>query len=168
MRQRTVLICCAVARPARALAAKASVKVTQTSDRDCGLSSRAALATFDPDGSCWRTAQTSWITDGDRYSATWPRAGMTASGTAYQLPPLAPLTAATGYSRWPTPLASDEKRCREFSLDSLRRTALKRPSMSNLPEWVAVECGGYPTPEFVEWLMGLPVGWTDIEASETL
>jgi len=27
--------------------------------------------------------------------------------------------------------------------------------------------GGQLNPEFVEWLMGFPIGWTDLDASET-
>jgi hypothetical protein len=44
------------------------------------------------------------------FSETWPRAGMTRSGTAYRLRPLAPLTGGTGYGSLPTPKATDADR----------------------------------------------------------
>jgi hypothetical protein len=55
----------------------------------------------------WRTSQLSLLEEWSVFSGTWPRAGMTRSGTAYPLRPLAPLTAATGSGLWPTPSKSD-------------------------------------------------------------
>jgi 5-methylcytosine-specific restriction endonuclease McrA len=40
------------------------------------------------------------------FSGTWPRAGMTRSGIAYRLRPLAPLTGGTGSGSLPTPSAT--------------------------------------------------------------
>jgi integrase len=57
-----------------------------------GQSTPAWLASFDPDTSSWRTSQLSLLGGLDEFSGTWPRSGMTRSGTAYQLQPLAPLT----------------------------------------------------------------------------
>jgi hypothetical protein len=43
------------------------------------------------------------------FSPTWPRAGMTRSGTAFPLRPLAPLTKETGSGSWPTPRVAAER-----------------------------------------------------------
>jgi hypothetical protein len=43
----------------------------------------------------------------DEFSETWPRAGMTRSGIAYLLRPLAPLTGGTGFGSLPTPAAKE-------------------------------------------------------------
>ena len=67
------------------------------------------FASFDPLSSSWKTSQRSLVEDLERFSETWPRSGMMLGGTAYQLPPLAPHTAATGSGLLPTPEASNTK-----------------------------------------------------------
>ena len=44
----------------------------------------------------------------------------------------------------------------------------KRPSSGgdDLVTAVARKCGGQLNPAWVEWLMGFPIGWTDLEVSE--
>jgi hypothetical protein len=72
-----------------------------------GQSTPVSLASFDPDTSSWRTSQLSLLGGSEPFSETWPRSGMTRSGTAYQLAPLAPLTGGTAPGSWPTPTAMD-------------------------------------------------------------
>jgi hypothetical protein len=62
--------------------------------------------------------------------------------------------------RWPTPVASDAW------TDGLKSSQQKDGSRHslNLPSAV----GGRLNPTWVEWLMGFPTGWTDLEDSETL
>jgi len=78
-----------------------------------GRSSLDSFASLNPDGSWRKTCQGySQVTlDGSlaTFSGTWPRSGMTVSGTAYQRVPLAPLTDATACGSWPTPCAEDAK-----------------------------------------------------------
>jgi len=59
----------------------------------------------DPDTRSWRTCEGCLDGGWETYSETWPRSGMTRSGTAYQLLPSVPLTSVTGRSFWPTPTA---------------------------------------------------------------
>ena len=61
--------------------------------------------------------------------------------------------------RWPTPVASDSY---SHNLKSSQQTEGSRHSL-NLPTAV----GGALNPEWVEWLMGFPTGWTDLKDSET-
>jgi hypothetical protein len=72
-----------------------------------GASTPAWLASYDPATSSWRTSQLSLLGGLAEFSATWPRSGMTRSGTAFRLQPLVPLTDATGSGLWPTPNAAD-------------------------------------------------------------
>lgn len=74
-----------------------------------GLSSPESFASYDPDGSCWRTSQLCLDGDLEMFSGTFPRAGMTRSGIAFRLQPLAPLTGGTGSGLLPTPAARDWK-----------------------------------------------------------
>jgi hypothetical protein len=128
-----------------------------------GPFSPSAFAYFDPAMHCWRTLQGTLVSDSDRFSQTWPRSGMTQDGIAYQLPPSAPRIFATGSSLWPTPVASDWKNSgfppAAANWDSLPGKLMKRG--------LAKSGDGHLNPTWVEWLMGFPEGWTDLEHSET-
>src|SRR3990172_4192213 len=69
-----------------------------------------SFASFSLATSCWRTYQVSFLQDTLEQSwVTFPRAGMIANGTAYQLRPLAPITreivygSSDGIEPWPSP-----------------------------------------------------------------
>lgn len=68
------------------------------------------LARWNPTRDCWETTQQASLLSEhlDVFLATWPASGMTRSGTAYELPTLAPLMAGSGSSSLlPTPRTSD-------------------------------------------------------------
>ena len=79
--------------------------------RDSGTSSRASFASLSLDGSwlkmCRGCYQLTLDGEWERYSETWPRAGMTRNGIAYRQPPSAPRTSVTGSSSWDTPSVAD-------------------------------------------------------------
>ena len=58
---------------------------------------------------------------------------------------------------WPTPVASDKNGTHGGNMHGNLRTALHE----------AGETGGQLNPMWVEWLMGYPIGWTELNASET-
>jgi hypothetical protein len=71
---------------------------------------RKSFADYDPATRSWRTFQGSLFAEWETFSGSWPRAGMTRNGIAYQRPPSAPLIreTASGSSpetpeKWPTP-----------------------------------------------------------------
>lgn len=68
----------------------------------------------------------------------------------------------THYKLWPTPNATDYK-------GASTRTPGKERSLcdDDLPTRVARESSGQLNPTWVEWLMGFPLGWTDLEDLET-
>ena len=196
-----------------------------------GPSSPALFASLDPDGS-WRKTYPDCCPvrlDGSSvpFSETWPRAGMTRSGRAYQLQPLVRLTDATECGSWPTPTAEEAthpgrtvtKPGQKFHLtvaaqmwptpcaedaktvpyqkgDGGKRypmllgavapermwpTPTSRDYRSpGTPEWLEqrlVESsrgqplteaiGGQLNPDWVEWLMAYPIGWTACAAWAT-
>jgi hypothetical protein len=94
---------------------------------------------------------------------------MTRSGTAYPLPTLArPLTGrgGTDVGLWPTPTATDHKgRCYHGNLHGNYWLAL--PGAISLTEGRGVQSPVKINPAFLEWLMGFPVGHTELPASET-
>jgi hypothetical protein len=73
----------------------------------------------------------------------------------------APLTAVTASSLWPTPTVSDAKRHAPETPDDKRR----RGSHTGVCLTDAV--GGSPHPDFLDWLMGFPIGWTEHPLSVT-
>ena len=117
-----------------------------------GLTPFASLVRSDRSGFYWRMSQGCLALTGisDAYSGTWPRAGMMRGGTVYRLPPSVPRTAVTGYGLWPTPTAGEWKR---------RRHASGGPTLHQAV-CEAEGRGGGLNPEWVEWLMGWPIGHT--------
>lgn len=208
-----------------------------------GPGSPTWCAWYDPPTSSWRTSQLSFemLTPSGGSSPTWPRAGMTRTGTAFRLRPSAPRTSVTGSSwlptpsatpygsnqspspgaairpsldsmarsgLWPTPKAADGERGGRGDLLAMVRTGRDSrrrrwptpttqdaendggPSQlrrKTLPLNAAVKVWPTPTasrrsglqshgrtaipgqlnPTWVEWLMGFPLGWTDLKGSET-
>lgn len=64
--------------------------------------------------------------------------------------------------RWPTPRAQDGKHAGVTKTPTVIRRVAN--GQANLAEAVLVEVsGGSLNPNWVEWLMGFPPGWTDLE-----
>jgi 5-methylcytosine-specific restriction endonuclease McrA len=170
---------------ARTSATPALEPVSPVNDRVFGASTPDSFANYDPVTSSWRTSQLSLLGEWGEFSGTWPRAGMTRSGTAYQLHPSAPLTGETGSGSWPTPTARDYKDTGENfnwqkAADKARlagvvlRRAWATPTSSDGSggpgssgrdggDNLRTQVGGSLNPTWVEWLMGFPLGHTVCE-----
>ena len=76
-----------------------------------GTTSPPPFAYYDPASLCWRTYEDCLPLAVEGYSGvfsgTWPRAGMTRNGSAYELPMSAHHMADSVYSLLPTPKTSD-------------------------------------------------------------
>ena len=159
-----------------------------------GLMSPVPFAFYDHDGCCWRTSQGTFPWASDKFSAIWPRAGTTRNGIASQRQPSAPLTDVTGFTLLPTQTVNDSKN--DGSPSQMRRNSLALNSLVKLWPTPTARLGtqrgaqakryhnpdrsydlddavaasgqtGQLNPTWVEWLMGFPTGWTDLEHSET-
>ena len=158
-------------------------ETAQTTPDTFGPVSPTAFAYFDHDSRCWKTLQATFHWDLEMYKPTWPRSGTTQNGIAYQLQPSAPRTSVIAYSlslhetmewtptltfqaMWPTPtygkLAGGSAAVNHIK-------AKHQAGQITEEEMKAMQAGngGKLNPEWVEWLMGFPIGWTDLEASET-
>lgn len=71
-----------------------------------GRSSRASFAFLDPDSSCWKTSQATFLLGLDEFSETWPDAGTMRSGSVYEHLTSERPTCASASSSWPTASAS--------------------------------------------------------------
>lgn len=126
------------------------------SGRECGSTWRASLAKYDPVSSSWKTAQPSLLEDLEPSLVTWPQSGMTRNGECWERPALERRTSVTGCGLWlPTPTAHNAK-------EAAHPSEYKR----NCPT-LATHAGGPLNPQWTEWLMGWPIGWTDLKPLET-
>lgn len=235
------LILSAAVSRAKTLAWQAKEPGLQEKGPVFGMSSLGSLANFDPATSSWRTSQRCLLGGWIPFSETWPRSGMTQSGTLYQLQPLVPRTGEIASGLWPTPTADKcigvaptqemaerfrrkgssgsfveavaarlwptpcasrmpcegtVRLCRQRWINGdatleeasaiagrdVRKSQGKVPAMlptptcedaknngnasrnnRNMPPLNAV-AGGALNPTWVEWLMGFPLGWTDLDA----
>jgi hypothetical protein len=120
-----------------------------------GLTPSESFATWDPASASWKTSRASKRKSTSAASSvTWPRAGSMRNGIAYPRPPSAPLTRGTASGYWPTPCARDWK-----SHHNKTCWDNARPLNETI--------GGQLNPTWVEWLMGWPIGWTDLEPLAT-
>ncbi len=93
--------------PARTSPTPESEPESTVNARDCGASTPGSFARYDPATSSWKTSQLCLDGEWSEFSETWPRAGMTRNGRAFELPMLAPRTEESESGLWPTPQAHD-------------------------------------------------------------
>ena len=148
-------------------------------DPGCGLSSPESFANYDHASSSWRTSQVSLLGGWVEFLETWPRAGTTRNGRAFQRPPLVPHISENGFSYLPTPDASlgMEMDPMHDALSCIRRDRGEpRPSGAKIgsslrwcPEFIRewLRTGGELNPEWTEVLMGFPKGWLSYVRTET-
>jgi len=123
----------------------------------------------------------------ESFCQNWPRQGLMLNGAVYPQQEWERPTSAGGSSLWPTPTVSPTRPC-EGNVRLLRAKVL----VGDIPESEAMAMlngkspleaqGKLPAadqapsqdrhigslnPEWVEWLQGFPIGWTDLEPSET-
>jgi hypothetical protein len=67
--------------------------------------------------------------------------------------------------RWPTPNACQGHNNSAMNSGQAGRAMLAKAASS--PDEAKQMAGGKLNPTWVEWLMGLPLGWTALDASET-
>lgn len=146
-------------------------------DRVSTSSSSGSFASFDPDTSAWRTSGGSRSGGSIASSERWPKWGTTRSGSAFAARTSERLIDASERSSWPTPTRSDAKLSRRhgYMTEGNPGTTLTDAVVSH--HGGETRGGGrkhaapfVPNPDFVEWLMGFPEGWTrsdDSELSET-
>ena len=182
--------------PAKTSALQEKAQASTGNDLACGVTWRGSLARFDPDSSLWKTAQPSLLGDSEECSVIWPRSGMTAGGQCWELPMLGRRINATGSGLWvPTPCATDAGSGRmNTSIGSSNprpmlalmarknlwptpticgnhnRKGASATSGDGLATAVLAHTavvGGQLNPKWVEWLIGWPIGHTDLKRSET-
>jgi len=149
-----------------------------------------SLASYDQESSSWRTSQLCLFEEDAKSLDRLPRSGIAQNGQLYPLEIWGPVISDVDGLQLPTPTASDPDK---HSTGGLHRLIVKGAKYSagdyrNLPTptaHLAKESGCASdhekrklishfqkkdtgerqvlSPLFVEWMMGFPIGWTDLE-----
>ena len=176
------------------LGSLASLSASQESEKApttsaiCGQRPLKSSKPSNRNGLSWKTSQDYWVSiDTLRQSSkTFPKRGMMCAGFVCPLPKLErrtkesgcgswlPTPSASSYGSnqggarknvWPTPRAVDFKGCVHKEAAQKARDRGFNPSLQEL---VAEKSnGGRLNPTWVEWLMGWPIGSTDLKPLET-
>jgi hypothetical protein len=150
---------------------------------DCGGTWPEWFAKFDRVSSSWKTRQCSLLAGLDAFSGTWPRWGMMRGGVCWELTtpghrtgenesgfwptPCLPGNGGSHGKRklkarlWPTPQASDNRDRGNLGMPAILRRQ-KKGKQIGLGQSVS-DTSGALSPDWVEWLMGWPIGWTDLK-----
>ena len=129
-------------------------KPGKTTPGICGLEQLSAFAWYDRNLSYWRTYQPSLIsTISDKFSETWPRQGLMQAGVCWALTIVEPTIGENDSGFWPTPRAEQS-------------TTI---SYGKETSWAMAKrlYGGDRVCLCQEWLMGWPIGWTDLKPLAT-
>jgi hypothetical protein len=163
-------------------------------EADYGENLQGLLARYDPDTHSLKTAQCSLFADLIESSVILHRWGILQNGALYPHPISGLGTNDKEYGLWPTPTASQRGDCpserarRSPCLASMvkyptpqasdnrdrgnmqdesikRRIAIEK--QIGLSAFVKEQAGpGSLSPDWTEWLMGWPIGWTDLKPLE--
>jgi hypothetical protein len=179
----------------RTLVPQEKAQELMENDQECGEKWLASFVKYDLDTSSWRTHQCSLLGDLDEFLETWPQWGLMRNGECWEQRTLEQTIRGTesGLSpngvdsfhtpnttgldggsnsrkalrkkmeKWPTPVTRDYKDT--GTKESMTRALNKRES-PGLALLVGAETGGKLNPTWVEWLMGWPLGWTDLKRLE--
>jgi len=140
-------------------------------DRDLDYGSRwqESSMRFDPITSCWKTHLCLWEEDLPWSLVILPRWGLMRSGIVFQHQSAERPITVIASGLLPTPRASMGNHgiawCRA-------RTGDHRHNLEDYLGWKHLEAGGEETPglnacpDYVEWLMMWPLGWTDLKPLE--
>lgn len=126
-----------------------------------GLKWPASSAKYNRDTCLWKIHPCLFPEDSIECFPTLPRCGSMRNGNLSERVASVPIIHDCGRGFWPTPKAADYKGA--VAKDAAAK-ARSRGFNPNLPELVAeMEGGGQLNPEFHEWLMGWPIGWTALK-----
>lgn len=147
---------------ARTLAQMVMAPASTGAVPDCGLKWRESSVRYDLHSSAWKIRHGSEEKVLPWWSVTLPKWGIAVSGFVFQHRTAARPMKETGCGLWPTAKATIRGDCPS---ERLRRTpdlpsAIK---MRPLPDGSEPPQDGQLNPEWVEWFMGWPIGWTELK-----
>ena len=162
------LMSSAAAFHAKTSAMQGLAQVSTASAAAYGANMHGSFAKFDHASYSWKTSQLSLDGGLAEFSGTWPQAGMMRNGNASELMQLALRKRGSASGYWQTPTTRDGKGQSGLG-NRIKRGRNGRLHVANLCDQI-VDTGRRDlvrSPTFREWLMGLPIGWTDVRQSAT-
>ena len=169
--------------PARTYPAPEKEQGLTGRDQVCGDTWRELLVKFDQSSAWWKTAHCLWDEVLPESSVTLPKWGMMRDGECWEREMPEHLTSATGSGLLATPTATANQLspsmmkhpgCRKWWPTPC---AVQGHNVGTMLEWGGSQnwgrkempelARGSLNPNWVEWLMGWPIGWTDLSALET-
>ena len=183
------------AEDSRAKTSQALARGPESQANEAGFGQKwpESLAKYDPNTHSWRTPQCLLFEDSTECLETFPRWGSMLNGELWERTMSQLRTAETESGLWPTPCASEArqgyqnrnngKKGTQESLSTKVMDAEKfatpqsrdwRSPAGKLDRWnnpdrsrnLNDQIGGQLNPNWVEWLMGWPIGWTDLNPLE--
>jgi hypothetical protein len=152
------------------------------SDQVCGEKWQGSFAKYDPDTHSLRTHQCLLLEDLTESCQTLPAWGLMRNGECWEQPTLELRIRGTESGLWRTPQAANAKSSivQKGYTTNLTHQVMKWPTPTahnaketNAPSegkrnepTLASRVGGKLNPTWVEWLMGWPLGWTDLKPLE--
>ena len=162
---------CAEGSPVRTLVLQETGLGLKEKEAVSGKKCHGLFARLDQESSLWKTPQL-WLFEGLESSLeTWPRWGMMQNGECFLLPMLEHSTSARESGSWPTPRKSlIAAACTMATVANIKnpRGNLEEVIFSraeNKQDADFLKSG--VNPEFCEWLMVWPIGWTGLEPLAT-
>jgi hypothetical protein len=141
-------------------------------EAECGEKWHGWLAKLDPATSLWKIAQCSLIEDSIECLVTFPKWGLMRNGELWAQMPLAHPTDEKEFGYLPTPTASDQFNGNTKGIE-YRNKRIIRTSQTTGTEFGAKLTDFYRLingvnlhPNFAEWMMGWPQGWTELAESK--
>ncbi len=148
-----------------------------------GLKCTALFGIYDPDLQLWRTLERSLFEDLPMFWDRLPRSGMMRSGRIYEQKTWVLRTEGKGSGSWPTPKATEWKGANGpgkgghsgmYLTGAVKKWPTPHGLSSNQGQGdgefgkairESTEATGQLNPTWVDWLMGYPIGWSDLEAT---
>jgi len=166
---------------ARMLASPATDLDSKENVQRSGVSSLELFAKFVPDGSLLKTSQGYFqvTMEGslEKFSESFPKSGMMRSGELFQLVNSDCSTCENESLLLPTPVRTLDRGYSVGTAKRLEQGIKSRPSGAK----IGVSLNWFPpllnfffvgkknlvNPRLLEWLMGFPISWTELEQTET-
>jgi DNA (cytosine-5)-methyltransferase 1 len=161
---------------------------------ECGEKWHGSFVKWDPDSCSWKTHQCLLLGDLDEFSETWPQWGLMRDGECWEQRTLEQTIRGTesglspnGVDSFHTPNTTGldggsnsrkalKKRQEKFPTPTCHNSNEKgspsefkrqSPGLGTVVLVDKNKTGGILNPTWVEWLMGWPLGWTDLKPLET-
>jgi hypothetical protein len=103
-----------------------------------------------------------------KFSGASLKSGTTRNGIVYPLPPLAPHTDVTAFGLLATPITSQGWKPLRPLCPVEKAGKHGKTIVSDIGDRYPEHVGQYLNPSVSEWIMGFPIGWTDINNLEML